>query len=81
MTVFFLKRAEVCSRMGWARSTLYDKINAGLFPAAIRNGKRSAVWPDNEVSAIQTAIIKGASSNQVRELVAELTNARGTYYA
>jgi predicted DNA-binding transcriptional regulator AlpA len=41
--------------MGWSRSTLYEKINLGLFPRPVRLDPigRAVGWPESEIEAYQ----------------------------
>ncbi len=46
-----LRRNQVQSRTGLPRSTLYDKIKSGEFPAPISLGVHSVGWLESEISA------------------------------
>lgn len=46
-----IKRREVEGRTGLPRSTLYDRIRRGDFPAPIQLGARSVGWLEHEVDA------------------------------
>lgn len=46
-----LRRRRVEDRTGLPRSTIYDAIAAGTFPAPIRLGARSVGWLESEVEA------------------------------
>lgn len=61
---------------GEARSTLYNKIAAGLWTRPVRIGSRAVGWPDHEVEAIITARIAGKSDTEIRELVRQLESER-----
>lgn len=41
--------------MGWSRSTLYQKISEGLFPAPVKldASGRAVGWPEREIAAYQ----------------------------
>lgn len=45
-----LRRKQVEARTGLARSTIYDRIKAGTFPAPISLGEKSVGWVESEVS-------------------------------
>lgn len=45
-----LRIKSVLSVTGLSRSTLYDKISVGEFPAPIRLGARSVAWLSDEVA-------------------------------
>jgi prophage regulatory protein len=46
-----LRRPEVETRCGLARSTIYDWIKAGAFPKPVRLGQRSVGWRESEIRA------------------------------
>ena len=50
--VRFLRTKEVLERIGMSRAQLYRLIAAGKFPRPIKWGAHSALWPENEVSAV-----------------------------
>ena len=46
-----LRRKAVEERTGLSRTTLYDYIRAGRFPAPVRVGARAVGWVASEVDA------------------------------
>lgn len=44
-----LRRKQVEARIGLFRSTIYDRIKAGTFPAPISLGAKSVGWIESEV--------------------------------
>jgi prophage regulatory protein len=46
-----LRLGDVRRRTGLGRSTVYDRIKAGNFPAPIALGDRAVGWVESEVSA------------------------------
>ncbi len=48
-TLAILRRKQVEARTGLSRSTIYDAIKAGRFPAPIRIGARAVGWLSGEV--------------------------------
>lgn len=46
-----LRRPQVEELTGLSRSTLYDFIRRGIFPAPVRLGLRSVAWRESDVSA------------------------------
>ncbi len=44
-----LRRDEVESRCGIARSTIYRLMRAGEFPSPVRVGPRAVRWPEHEL--------------------------------
>jgi prophage regulatory protein len=51
-----LRPRTVAERMGWSRSTLYNRINAGAFPKPHPTGPRTVGWLESEVDAQLTAL-------------------------
>lgn len=64
-------------RLGIRRTTGYAQINDGLLPAPIRLGKRSTALLHDEIDSIINARANGATDEHLRELVKQLTTARG----
>lgn len=71
-----LRRLAVEDLTGLRRSSLYATIAAGLFPPPVAIGARSVGWPEREVLAINAARIRGASTDEVRQLVVSLVSRR-----
>ena len=46
-----LRRKDVEARCGLSRSTLYDYIRTGRFPAPVRVGTRAVGWVASEIDA------------------------------
>jgi prophage regulatory protein len=46
-----LRLRQVVARTGLARSTLYERIQAGTFPAQISLGPRAVGWLESDVEA------------------------------
>ncbi|MBT5434749.1 MAG: AlpA family transcriptional regulator, partial [Rhodospirillaceae bacterium] len=51
MTRRMLRVKQVCAQGGFSRSTLYNKIKAGDFPAPIEIGPNAVGWPAHEIDA------------------------------
>lgn len=62
----------LCAHCGIGASTAYDFINRGLLPPAVRVGPKLALWPIDEISRIMAARIRGASEDEIRELVSQI---------
>lgn len=71
-----LRLPAVLERYSLSRSSLYARIKQGLWPPAVSLGGRASGWPENEVEAVLSAFIAGKSNDKVRQLVAELYDAR-----
>ncbi|WP_367154248.1 helix-turn-helix transcriptional regulator [Methylomonas sp. HYX-M1] len=46
-----LRRKQVEARIGLSRSTIYERIKAGTFPAPISLGAKSVGWLESEIDA------------------------------
>lgn len=46
-----LRMRDVTARCGVSRSTIYQLIAAGSFPAPVKFGERVALWPESVVDA------------------------------
>ncbi|MBX3678543.1 MAG: AlpA family transcriptional regulator [Rhodocyclaceae bacterium] len=45
-----IRRREVEARTGLSRSTIYERIRAGTFPAPVSLGARAVGWVESEIS-------------------------------
>lgn len=71
-----IRRPDVLNMIGWSKSTLYNRINEGLFIEPISLGVRCVGYPYDEVQQIINNMIAGKSQDEIRQLVADLTNNR-----
>jgi len=60
----FLRLRQVKAMTGLSKTTLYDRIKKGTFPAPVSLGGRSVGWIESEVAAWQDARIDEARPNQ-----------------
>ena len=63
---------------GFSRPYLYALMKDGLFPRPVKWGDKFSVWPEDEVYAVINARVAGRNNDELRQLVAELTDARAT---
>lgn len=75
MALRLLRIDEVLAGRGVKRAKHYNDIRAGTYTAPIKLGHLS-VWPEHEHDAITTAIIAGATVEELIALVARLHAAR-----
>ncbi len=68
----FYRRKLIEQIFGYSRSTIYRRINMGLFPRPIHIGQNSSAWPSHEIDAISKALIAGQSDDQIKALVESL---------
>lgn len=65
----------VRSITGHGTTTVYARIKAGLFPPPIKLG-RSSLWIEDELAAINDAVIAGSTDQELKRLVKKLLAAR-----
>ena len=71
-----LRLPAVKAETGASRSTIYLRIQQGLWPRPVRLGPRSVGWPASEITAINAARIAGHEDDDIRALVIKLEAAR-----
>jgi prophage regulatory protein len=71
-----LRLPAVKAQSGASRSTIYLRIQQGLWPKPVKLGPRSVAWPASEVAALNAARIAGMADAEIRALVAKLEGAR-----
>jgi prophage regulatory protein len=76
MAQAILRLPAVKAESGASRSTLYLRIQQGLWPRPVKLGPRSVGWPADEVAAMNAARIAGLGEGEIRALVAKLESAR-----
>jgi prophage regulatory protein len=76
MAQAILRLPAVKAESGASRSTIYLRIQQGLWPKPVRLGPRSVGWPASEVAAINAARIAGQTDDEIRVLVVKLEAAR-----
>ena len=76
MVTPILRLPAVKTDSGYSRSTIYLRIEQGLWTKPIKLGARSVGWPANEVAALNAARIAGKSNEEIHALVTELESSR-----
>lgn len=71
-----IRRKQVEIQTGHSRSTIYLRIQQGLWPRPVRLGPRAVGWPADEIAALNAARIAGQSDDQIQQLVSQLLEAR-----
>lgn len=71
-----LRLPEVIKRMGVSKATIYNMINEGTFPVPVKLGAKTSVFPEHEITLLQTFIIAGASDNEVKQIVNDILQKR-----
>lgn len=62
-----LRLPDVLGRVGMSRTSLYESVGAGAFPAPIPIGVRSVAWLESEVSAWIQARVERRDKQQSNE--------------
>ncbi len=76
MVQTLLRLPTVKAETGASRSTIYLRIQQGLWPKPVKLGPRSVAWPASEIAALNAARIAGMADAEIRALVATLEAAR-----
>lgn len=76
-----LRLPAVKAQSGASRSTIYLRIQQGLWPKPVKLGPRSVGWPESEVSALNAARIAGMLDGEIRALVTRLEIARKSAFS
>ena len=72
-----LRIDDTLQRTGDTRTPFYEKISKGLFTRPIKiGGARAAGHPEHEVDTLIAARVAGASTDQIKQLVAKLHEQR-----
>jgi len=71
-----IRRTETLGRTGLSKSTLYNRINEGLFPPAISLGARAVAFVASEVDAVIHAMIEEQPPAKIKALVSNLIQQR-----
>jgi prophage regulatory protein len=67
-----LRKPEVIKMAGFSKSTLYNRIQQGLWPKPISLGFRAIGFVQSECEAVLKAMIAEQSPEQIKTLVQEL---------
>lgn len=70
------RRPEVLELLQISRSTLYKKIEQGLWPKPITLGLRAVAWLSTENEQVLAAMIAGQPANDIKQLVQSLEDNR-----
>jgi prophage regulatory protein len=55
-----IRRKQVEARTGLARSTIYERVKSGSFPAPVSLGAKAVGWVESEVDAWLTRQIEAS---------------------
>lgn len=71
-----LRIKEVLDLRGLPKSTFYEHINKGLMTPPVSLAARSVGWPESEIYEINRALVSGANTEQIKQLVVDLIEQR-----
>ena len=74
--VYFVRCWKVEECTGFKKGAIYEKCRSGLLTPPVKIGKRASAWPLAEIRAVNRAIVRGASEDEIRALVAHLVAQR-----
>mgnify|MGYP000621406642 CR=1 FL=1 len=70
------RKPLVLTSLGISKSTLHNRINAGLMTPPISIGDRAVAWPSNEIESLVNAHISGKTPEEIKLLVKVLIEKR-----
>ena len=71
-----IRRPEVIQLTGLSKSSLYNRINDGLFIPPISLGARAVAFVSSEVDTVIHAMIEEQTPDQIKSLVLNLVQQR-----
>ena len=71
-TIKYIPVNDVLRRMDGSKSTLYAKMDKGLFPQAVKIGERRVAWLEHEIDAMMRAYVSSPSEEELRAFVKKL---------
>lgn len=60
-----LRRKQVEARTGLSRSTIYNRIQTGTFPAPVSIGPRAVGWIESEINSWLVAQIESSRKQKI----------------
>ena len=66
------RRQDVLDKVRFSRSTLYSRIQQGLFVPPVSLGRRSVGWLEHETDMVIRGLVSGKTDSEIKELVAEV---------
>lgn len=71
-----IRQPMVLKTFGISKSTLFNRINDGLFPPSIKLGGRACGWLDSEIQAVLSALVANQTQDEIKALVGDIVQAR-----
>ena len=66
------RRQDVLNKVKFSRSTLYSRIQQGLFVPPVSLGRRSVGWLEHETDMVLRGLVSGKTDLEIKELVSEV---------
>lgn len=76
MPIAFVRLPATLQQLAIGKTTLYARIAKGTFPPPVKFSERVSAWPQHEVDAVLRALLRSASEDDLRALVAHLIRLR-----
>lgn len=76
MPISFSRLPSTLQQLAIGKTTLYERIAQGLFPPPVKLGPRLSAWPQYEIDEVANAVMRNASNEDMRQLVAHLLEFR-----
>jgi prophage regulatory protein len=74
--ISLIKIAVVLGRTGYSSSSLYNRINEGVFCPPIALGPRGVAFVESEVQTVLAAMVAGKTQDELQSLVQSLIKQR-----
>lgn len=75
--IVFYRLTDIMQKLGVGKSTVYNLMEAGLFPKQISISPKSVGWPSNEVNVLINARIANFSDQDIQAIVKIMHENRG----
>ncbi len=76
MPIAFVRLPATLQQLAIGKTTLYARIAKGTFHPPVKFSERVSAWPQHEVDAVLRALLRSASEDDLRALVAHLIRLR-----
>jgi len=74
------RKQDVLDKMRFSRSTLYLRIQHGLFVPPVSLGRRAVGWLEHETDLILRGLVSGKSELEIKELVQAVVDSRASLF-
>lgn len=74
--IYYISMGKILCRMGGSRSSIYAKMNEGLFPSSVKIGERKVAWLVHEIDALMLFYTSSPSEEELRAFVKNMEEER-----